>query len=139
MSEDGLDDFRDPPAAAESHPKEAPALFYGSVDEFVRERLRHMYTRRVGGSSPRRWAEDWWNYPEAISRLESLWRAWEYLRQDPATGMSVWWRDHADHHMEVLLSSDGPFRASKDENPEDGTLPYRKPPRELFPDVRLEG
>ena len=43
-------------------------------------------------------------------RLEALWRAWEHLRLDPATGMSVWLRDHADHHMGVLLSSDGPFK-----------------------------
>ncbi|WP_216666160.1 DUF4913 domain-containing protein [Actinomyces faecalis] len=26
-------------------------------------------------------------------------RSWEHPRQDPATGMSVWLRDHADHHM----------------------------------------
>ncbi|WP_261620660.1 DUF4913 domain-containing protein [Pseudarthrobacter equi] len=24
--------------------------------------------------------------------------------------MTVWWRDHAAHHMSVLLSTDGPFR-----------------------------
>ncbi|WP_307025027.1 DUF4913 domain-containing protein [Arthrobacter globiformis] len=27
--------------------------------------------------------------------------------------MSVWWRDHADHHMGVLLSADGPFKGCK--------------------------
>lgn len=32
------------------------------------------------------------------------------LRQDPTTGISVWFRDHADHHMAVLLDPDsGPF------------------------------
>lgn len=27
--------------------------------------------------------------------------------------MSIWWRDHADHHMGVLLSADGPFKGCK--------------------------
>lgn len=136
MSDDGLDGFRDDPEAAESDPKDAPTLFYGSVDEFVSKHLRFMYVRRVGGNTARRWAGDWWNYGEAVSRLESLWRAWEHLRLEPATGMSVWWRDHADHHMEALMATDGPFRSSDEQNAEDGSLPYTKPPSGLFPDVR---
>ncbi|MGV0111135.1 DUF4913 domain-containing protein [Arthrobacter sp. CP30] len=32
----------------------------------------------------------------AVSRLNALWRAWETLRLDPGTGMSDWWRIHAD-------------------------------------------
>ena len=44
-----IDAFRDDEddenaAAAEKE----PTLFYGSADEFVRERLRYMYARRVG-------------------------------------------------------------------------------------------
>ena len=71
---------------------EAPELVYGSVDEFVREYLRHMYTRPVGGGNARyRWAAEWWRFPEAVARIEGLWRAWEHLRQDPATGSSTWW------------------------------------------------
>ena len=27
--------------------------------------------------------------------------------------MSVWFRDHADHHMSVLLNADGPFKGCK--------------------------
>ena len=38
-----------------------PTLFYGSADEFVRERLRYMYARRVGpGNASFRWAARWW-------------------------------------------------------------------------------
>ncbi|WP_370460793.1 DUF4913 domain-containing protein [Pseudarthrobacter sp. GA104] len=55
----------------------------------------------VGGDVT--WCPRWWNRPEAISRLEALWRAWEHLRLDGATGMTVWWRDHATHHMGILL------------------------------------
>lgn len=25
------------------------------------------------------------------------------------TGMSVWWRDHAEHHMAILTDPDRPF------------------------------
>jgi hypothetical protein len=44
-----------------------------------------------------------------IALMDALWRAWEHLRLDPATGISVWFRDHADPHMAVLLSEHGPF------------------------------
>ena len=46
--------------------------------------------------------------------MDALWRAFEQLRQDPGTGMSVFWRDHADHHMTVLLDADGPFKGCED-------------------------
>jgi len=71
-----------------------------------------MYRRPLGGQGVT-WCPEWWRHAEAIARLEALWRAWEHLRLDPATGMSVWFRDHADHHMGVLLSADGPFKGCK--------------------------
>lgn len=52
--------------------------------------------------------------------------------------MSVWWRDHADHHMGVPLSADGPFKGCK---PVGGghhvtdklkVLPCDPPPERLF-------
>ena len=60
-------------------PAEEPTLYYGSVDEFVREYLRHVYRRAINGRS-RVWAARWWEYDEAVIRLEALWRAWEHLR-----------------------------------------------------------
>lgn len=67
---------------------------------------------------------------------EALWRAWEHLRLDPATGMSVWLRDHADHHLGVLFSEHGPFAKATDESSHGTPLPYTPPPEGLFPDVR---
>ena len=64
-----------------------------------------------------------------------LWRAWEHLRLDGSTGLSVWFKDHADHHMSVLLSADGPFKGC---TPDDGhraklaPLPCEEPPAGLF-------
>lgn len=120
---------------------QAPALYYGSVDEFVREYLRYVYRRRIDGRH-RCWAGRWWQYDEAVIRLEALWRSWERLRQDPETGMSVWWRDHADHHMPALMDPDGPFclATEGEENlcKKGDPLPYVAPPAGMFPDVREE-
>ena len=121
--------------------EQEPELYFGSVDEFVREYLCKVYRRRVDGRGTQRvWAAEWWKYPEAAIRLEALWRSWEKLRQDASTGMSVWWRDHADHHMAVLLDPSGPFgKATGDENSNaaDEPLPYAPPPDGLYPDERL--
>ncbi|GAA4428182.1 hypothetical protein GCM10023169_29050 [Georgenia halophila] len=123
------DDATDAPA------EEMPQLYYGSVDEFVREYLRYQYRRRIDGQR-RVWAAQWWKYGEAISRLDALWRAWEHHRLDPATGASIWWRDHADHHMPALMDPDGTFHGVKDTNNRDEPLPYAEPPAGLFEDER---
>jgi len=97
-------DHGEPGAAAP-----APPLYYAHLEDFVGDYLTQFYRRSLSGPSTA-WCPEWWRHPEAVIRLEALWRAWEHLRLDPATGMSVWLRDHADHHMAVLLSSDGPFK-----------------------------
>ncbi len=114
----------------------APQLFFGSVDEFVREKLRYTYARRVGPQSHNRWDAQWWRYPEAISRLDAMWRAWEALRLEGTFGMSAWWRDHADHHMRMLLSPEGPFASARSQNADGEPLPYEHPPLGMFVDVR---
>lgn len=120
--------------AAEPAP---PELYYGSVDEFVRELLIKTYRRRIDGrGSGRVWSAEWWRSAEAISRLDALWRAWENLRLDGTTGMSVWWRDHADHHMAILMDPDGPFAGSTDSCGRGEPLPYTSPPEGLFIDER---
>ena len=119
-------------------PEPEVELYYGSVDEFVREYLRNVYRRRIDGRR-RVWGARFWEYDEALIRIEALWRAWEHLRQEPGTGMSVWWRDHADHHMAVLMDPDGPFATAEGEentSTKGDPLPYVAPPDGLFPDVR---
>lgn len=97
--------------AASNQDDEPPKPEFDSVYDFVEQHLVFLYERRVRGSEDRAWCPQWWSHPEAVSRLEALWRAWEALRTDPALGMSVWWRDHADAHMSVLLDTAGPFWA----------------------------
>ena len=126
---------------AQSDEDAPPALFYGSVDEFVREFVCPVFSRTVGERSEYRWSARWWESAEAITRLEAMWRAWEHLRLDPATGTSVWLRDHADHHLGVLMSPSGPFSKSVDQARVGQPLPYEAPPEGLFVDVRttMEG
>ena len=124
-----------PPEVVED---DVPTLYYGSVDEFVREFVCPVFRRNVGeeGRADYRWSARWWESAEAITRLEALWRAWEHLRMDPSTGISVWLRDHADHHLGVLMSATGPWARSKDTAGPHEPLPYEPPPDGLFPDVR---
>ena len=146
MTDWGVDEYGSPQLESEDSgrleqdtPAE-PTLYFGSVDEFVREYLRHAYRRRIDGKH-RIWAARWWEYDEAVIRLEALWRSWERLRLDASTGMSIWWRDHADHHMSVLMDPQGPFYAADAASLENhetrgGPLPYAAPPLGLFADVR---
>src|SRR5688500_12003035 len=110
MTDDGWTDPYDDPAVDEDVPAEPPAeLYYPPLDRFVTAQLAPMYRRQVDGRN-RTWCPDWWRHAEAIARREAVWRAWEHLRLDPTTGISVWFRDHADHHMNVLLDPDGPLK-----------------------------
>lgn len=122
-------------AAQVEEPEEAepaPQLYYGSTDEFVREYLRKVYRRRIDARR-RVWGARFWEYDEALIRLEALWRSWEQLRREPGTGLSVWWRDHADHHMAVLMDPDGPFGAAEDTNSRVTRCPTSSRQRACFP------
>lgn len=96
---------------------DAPPLQFANCEQFLREFVTVVYPRRVGASSSgMRWSREWWKYAEAISRIDSLWRAYEQLRHEPGTGMATWWRDYLDTAMRELTASDGPFwNAPKDE------------------------
>ena len=115
-----------------------PPLFFGSVDEFVRDFVRLVFRRDVGetGRAEHRWSARWWESAEAVIRLEAMWRAWEQARNDPSTGISTWLRDHADHHMAILMNPSGPFAHSQDTASINDPLPYQAPPAGLFTDVR---
>jgi hypothetical protein len=111
-------------------------LVYGSVEEFLHRQLLPTFVRTIDGRAGQ-WCVEWYYHPEAISRLEALWRAWEHLRLDGATGMSVWWKDRADHQMAVLLDPRGPFfRCDMKEHRDYEYIEPRKAPEGLFPDVR---
>ena len=84
------------------------AVYYANAREWVRAALRrdlHPAARRgvalvrpLGGA-PRR--------PAPGSRRCG--GPGSTLRTDPVTGIAVWYRDHLDHHLPILLSTRGPF------------------------------
>ncbi len=58
----------------------------------------------------RRWCRMWHRHPEVVARMTALWRSWEHIVQDPATGLSMWMTDHLDPHMDRITSPTGPLR-----------------------------
>jgi hypothetical protein len=67
--------------AEEQKPAE---LVYGSAEEFLPEQLLPTDVRDVDGRAAK-WCIEWYYHPEAVTRVEALWRAWEPLRLDGAT------------------------------------------------------
>ncbi|HEY8719442.1 DUF4913 domain-containing protein [Pengzhenrongella sp.] len=112
--------------AAEDAP---PTNYYPNVYVFVPEFLATIYARTITRQSKIRWCARWWMHPEAVARLDGLWKAFEALRVDPGTGTSLWWRDHADPCMAHLTSSDGPFQRCNGED----HFPVDALPSELAP------
>lgn len=112
---------------------ETPELVYGNVVQFVEEYLLPLYRRKATT-----WCPQWWKHTEATVRLQALWLSWEQLRQDPALGLSVWLRDHLDHHMPILLANDGPLKGCKpaEHRSERELLTFDPPPAGLYPDER---
>lgn len=92
---------------------EAADVVFPNVYAFVTLFLAPVYARRIRYASEEsdkpRWCEYWWEHKEANSRLHGLWLAFEKLRHDQGTGLSVWWREHADPCMTQLMDPDGPF------------------------------
>lgn len=129
------DDPEETAAGATAEDKDTGTSFYfASLDEFVQHKLSTAYAREMRKTMM--WCPQWWLHEEAISRLEALWRSWEHLRLDGATGMSVWWKDHADVHMRVLFSTDGPFQGctpARGHAPQVQPLPVEPAPEGLFP------
>jgi hypothetical protein len=114
---------------------EPAALHFPTLPAFVAHFVT-WYRREVFDSHELTWCPQWWRHPEAVVRLEATWRSFEALRQDPATGISVWLRDHADVHMAQLMSPAGPFRGchARDGHTSDPlpALPVVDPPAEWW-------
>ncbi|MEU3982761.1 DUF4913 domain-containing protein [Streptomyces sp. NPDC026672] len=111
-------------------------LFYPHVAEFVENRFIY-FVPRPTPESGRVWCPEWYRHPEALSRLDSVWRAWEALRWDAGLGMSNWWLHHADPHVRALTDPvTGPFARCVDGHEGHDPLPIATPPEGLFTDQR---
>ena len=92
---------------AEMDEQTAPRPVYACTEDWVSDYFVPMFRRTLGGEY--RWCAQWWQHAEAISRLSALWQAWEVHRLQPGTGISLWYREHLDHHLPILMGPRGPF------------------------------
>lgn len=101
------------PASVSAPPQDAEEIrpVYSNLNDWVVKYFSRVIERKLAaGAQPGAyWCRRWWAHPEAIARLYALWRTWETLRLNAQTGMSVWWRDHLDHHFSMLTAQQGPF------------------------------
>ncbi|SIS23201.1 DUF4913 domain-containing protein [Williamsia sterculiae] len=104
---------------------------FDSVYAFVEEHLVYVYVRDVITDPEFRWCPQYMDHPEVMDRFEALWRAYEQLRQDPGTGMSTWWIEHADRQMAVIFHEKGPFAGCSVER-------GHHPPLDKLPVTRME-
>ncbi|MCZ4277415.1 DUF4913 domain-containing protein [Rhodococcoides yunnanense] len=100
---------QDAAAATEEEAANPPKLVYANKFDFFDDYLSDVYRREVTTGTQKSWCLSWWKHTEAVIVVEALWRSWEKLRTDPGTGLSVWKKDHADHHMNVLFDPNGTF------------------------------
>jgi hypothetical protein len=56
-----------------------------------------------------RWCPCWAEHPEAVLRLEALWRSWETLRLDAHLGIATWLTSFLDPLVTALTGRRGPF------------------------------
>lgn len=82
-------------------------LAYPSLESWVAEFFTLTFRRAFGGEF--RWCPQWQDHPEAVLRLDALWRAYESLRSDGPLGMATWLTNFLDPQMAVLLGRGGPF------------------------------
>ena len=104
---DGTTADRSPDQGSKAPGAVVPEPVYTTVEDWVTGYFRPMFRRTLGGEF--RWCAQWWQHGEAISRLSSLWHAWEVLRLQPGTGIGTWYRDHLDHQLPILMGARGPF------------------------------
>jgi len=113
-------------------------LYYSNVLEFVADRFRYLVPLS-GPDSGRVWCPSWFRHAQALSRLDSVWRAWEFLRFEPSLGMSNWWLHHVDPHVRALTDPvTGPFAQCVNGHQSDEPLPLDDAPDGLFNDQRLK-
>jgi hypothetical protein len=91
---------------------EPPKLVYANRYQFFTRYLAELYRREVTATAgiTKKWCQWWFLHDEAVAVVDALWRSFEVLRLDPGTGWSVWKKDHADHHMNVLFDPEGTFK-----------------------------
>jgi hypothetical protein len=80
---------------------------FPTLEDWVTGFFLPTFRRQFGGEL--RWCTQWHEHPEALFRLEALWRSWEALRLDPTLGIATWLTNYADPQLAALLHRSGTF------------------------------
>jgi hypothetical protein len=80
---------------------------FSTLEDWVTGFFLPTFPRQFGGEL--RWCTQWHDHPEALLRLEALWRSWEALRLDPTLGIATWLTNYADPQLAALLHRSGTF------------------------------
>ena len=100
---------------------------FPTVYEFVDRLILPMYGATGSRIRSVNWSARWWAHPEAVARLDRLWRRYEYLRvNEPVTFLETFLRGHADYHMRHLMSETGVFADCRRED--EPTIPLPSAP-----------
>jgi hypothetical protein len=131
------DAFSDEESAAGGGEGYGPELVYANAVDFFADLMAQSYVREVNEGAAFAWCPEWYKHPEALIRMEAIWRAWEHLRLEPALGVSTWWLNHADPHMRILMDTEGPFKkcaydGHKTPARDRTTLPHKTPEAGIF-------
>ncbi|WP_344108013.1 DUF4913 domain-containing protein [Nocardiopsis rhodophaea] len=80
--------------------------------EWVNGFIVPVYVTSRTPSSRAPWCANWWEHPEAVGRLHSVWLAYQAMSDTTEAGATApheWHRDHLDPAMAQLRTPDGPF------------------------------
>ena len=90
-----------------SQDEKVPEFVYRGVEDWVLNLLAPTIERRLdaAGAGTLTWCPQWWQHPEAIARLEALWRAWEVCRDTDGEAPSRWFWQHCDPILAVLTDA----------------------------------
>lgn len=109
-----LDGPTEEPEAQAEHtddeqPEQAPSFTYRDCEQWLQELALPHYLRKLDGT--RKWAPNWFDYPEADTLVQALWVTWEQMKLDGPQAILVYYRDYFYPLMDRLTSPDGPFHA----------------------------
>ncbi len=129
------DGAHDAPPEAEEPPAKKPQ--FANVFEWFDGFFRPVIRRKIGDSdSSLSWDARWWAYPEVVARLTALHYSWEEARaSDSMSAMSLWWIQHLEPHLRVILDGDtGPMANAKESRDWMGwpVLPVDDVPADVF-------
>ncbi len=98
------------PSSTGHSPRRTAETRYADLESWVHEFFVLTFTSHA---RRKQWCGHWWDHPEAVLRLDVLWRTWETEAQRPER-MSAWLREHLDPALAGIFHPQGPFADCRD-------------------------